>query len=253
MIRIPVLNHPDQDFPPIEQALKEPNGLLAAGGDLSIPRLLRAYTLGIFPWFDDDQPILWWSPDPRAVLFPHNLHISRSLHKTLRSQRFTITFDQQFEAVIRACSAPRRGSQGTWITEDIVMAYCALHRRGFAHSVECWNSQGELVGGLYGVALGRLFFGESMFSRTTDASKVAFVHLVRQVEQWDFPLIDCQVMNPHLASLGATLMPRPEFKRWLTDFVPTMETLLSQPAKHWQLAWHYPPAKNPAPDTGKTP
>lgn len=240
MIRIPVLNHPGQDFPPIEQALKEPNGLLAAGGDLSIPRLLRAYTLGIFPWFDEDQPILWWSPDPRAVLFPQDLHISRSLHKTLRSQRFTVTFDQQFESVIRACSAPRTGSQGTWITEDIVAAYCALHRRGFAHSVECWNDEGKLVGGLYGMALGQLFFGESMFSRATDTSKVAFVHLVKQLEDWRYPLIDCQVMNPHLASLGATLIPRSEFKHWLTDFVPPLETVLNQRPAAWHLEWHYP-------------
>ena len=239
MIRIPVLDHRGQDFPPIEQALKDPNGLLAAGGDLSVPRLLKAYTLGIFPWFDEEQPILWWSPDPRAVLFPQDLHISRSLHKTLRSRRFTVTFDRAFEAVISNCSLPRRGSQGTWITEDIISAYVALHQRGYAHSVECWNADGELVGGLYGIALGRLFFGESMFSRATDASKVAFVHLVEQLKEWGFPLIDCQVMNPHLASLGAGLMPRSEFKRWLSDFVPPLNDLLQQHPAPWQLDWHY--------------
>lgn len=239
MIRIPVLDHQGQDFPPIEQALKDPNGLLAAGGDLSIERLLKAYTLGIFPWFDDEQPILWWSPDPRALLFPQDLHISRSLHKTLRSQHYHVTFDQAFEAVVRACSEPRRGSEGTWITDDIVDAYCALHRRGFAHSAECWNERNELVGGLYGIALGRLFFGESMFSRATDASKVTFVHLVRQLQAWDYPLIDCQVMNPHLASLGAILMPRSEFKRWLNEFVPPLQTLQNQSSTRWQLEWHY--------------
>lgn len=238
MIKIPVLDYHGQDFPPIEQALKEPNGLLAAGGDLSVNRLLKAYSRGIFPWFDDDQPILWWSPDPRAVMFPQDLHISRSLHKTLRSNCFRVSFDEDFDAVIRACSAPRRGSQGTWITEDIIDAYNAFHARGFAHSVECWHGD-ELVGGLYGVALGRLFFGESMFSRMTDASKVAFVHLVKQLEAWDFPLIDCQIMNPHLASLGATLMPRATFKHWLNDFVPPLEELLHQHQPHWQLHWRY--------------
>jgi len=238
MIKIPVLDHRGQDFPPIERALAEPNGLLAAGGDLSIERLLKAYSRGIFPWFDDDQPILWWSPDPRAVLFPQDLHISRSLHKTLRSGRFRVTLDQNFDAVIRACSAPRKGAQGTWITEDIIDAYNALHARGFAHSVECWH-QDELVGGLYGVALGKLYFGESMFSRMTDASKVAFVHLVRQLEQWGFPLIDCQIMNPHLASLGATLMPRATFKGWLNDFVPAIETLRQQQPVRWYQQWQY--------------
>lgn len=239
MIRIPVLEHHGQDFPPIEQALQDPNGLLAAGGDLSPSRLLRAYSLGIFPWFDHQQPILWWSPDPRAVLFPQDLHISRSLHKTLRSQRFRVTFDQAFESVIRACAAPREHSEGTWITDDIIDAYRTLHQLGFAHSCECWNSEGELVGGLYGVALGKLFFGESMFSRTTDASKVAFVHLVRQLEAWGCPLIDCQVMNPHLASLGAGLMPRREFKRWLTEYLPPLQELQQQTARKWQLEWHY--------------
>lgn len=239
MIRIPVLDQQGQEFPPIEQALQDPNGLLAAGGDLSTPRLLKAYSQGIFPWFDDDQPILWWSPDPRAVMLPGDLHISRSLHKTLRSQRFRVTLDQAFDTVIRACSAPRRGSAGTWITDDIIHAYVSLHKRGFAHSVECWNTEGKLVGGLYGVSLGKLFFGESMFSRETDASKVAFVHLVEQLKLWGFPLIDCQLMNPHLASLGAHLIPRQEFKQWLTEFVPPMAEILAQPAKPWQLSWQY--------------
>lgn len=238
MVRIPVLDYHTQDFPPVENALQEPNGLLAAGGDLTPARLLRAYSLGIFPWFDDHQPILWWSPDPRAVLFPRNLHISRSLHKTLRAQRFRVTLDQAFEDVIAACAEPRRKSEGTWITDDIIEAYCTLHRLGFAHSCECWNDCDELVGGLYGVALGKLFFGESMFSRETDASKVAFVHLVRQLEAWDFPLLDCQVMNPHLASLGASYIPRSEFKRWLAEYAPSTQALPQSPRK-WQLEWHY--------------
>lgn len=239
MIKIPVLRHPDEDFPPIEQALTEPNGLLAAGGDLSVKRLLKAYSSGIFPWFDDEQPILWWSPDPRAVLFPRELHISRSLHKTLRTQRFRVTFDQSFETVIRSCALPRSGSSGTWITDSIIRAYVALHHQGHAHSVECWNESGDLVGGLYGVALGKLFFGESMFSRATDASKVAFVHLVNQLDDWGFPLIDCQVMNPHLASLGARYLPRSEFKHWLKQQLPSPDEWKAQPGNRWQLEWHY--------------
>ena len=238
MIKIPVLDYHNQDFPPIEQALTDPNGLLAAGGDLSIERLLKAYSLGIFPWFDDDQPILWWSPDPRAVLFPEQLHISRSLHKTLRSGRFSVSMDQAFDQVVIACAEPRRDSTGTWITPEIVAAYSAMHRAGYGHSVECWEDS-ELVGGLYGIALGKLFFGESMFSRATDASKVAFVHLVKQLEGQGCPLIDCQVMNPHLARLGATLIPRADFKQWLTRFVPPMSQLHNQVPNRWQLEWHY--------------
>lgn len=238
MIKIPVLDYHCQDFPPIEQALKDPNGLLAAGGDLSVERLLQAYSQGIFPWFDEDQPILWWSPDPRAVLFPEQLHISRSLHKTLRSGQFQVTMDQAFEAVVRACSAPRKGSEGTWITSDIIAAYTVMHQRGYAHSVECWQD-GELAGGLYGIALGKLFFGESMFSRATDASKVAFVHLVRQLQSQGCPLVDCQVMNPHLARLGATMIPRSDFRRWLNRFVPPLAEIRAQTPVHWQLEWHY--------------
>lgn len=239
MIKIPVLDYRHQDFPPIEHALAEPNGLLAAGGDLSVDRLLKAYSQGIFPWFDDDQPILWWSPNPRAVLFLDQLHISRSLHKTLRSGRFTVTADTAFDAVVEACAEPRKGSSGTWITHDIRQAYGIMHRRGYAHSIECWYG-GELVGGVYGIALGNLFFGESMFSRMTDASKVAIVHLVGHMQQQNCPLIDCQVMNPHLARLGATLIPRAEFKSYLQRHVPGLTELHSQPAQRWQLAWHYP-------------
>ncbi|HVK99941.1 MAG TPA: leucyl/phenylalanyl-tRNA--protein transferase [Dongiaceae bacterium] len=238
MLKIPVLDYHIRDFPPIEQALAEPNGLLAAGGDLSPERLLQAYTLGIFPWFDDEQPILWWSPDPRAVLFPDQLHVSRSLHKTLRSGRFRVSADTAFDAVVTACAEPRRNSSGTWITDRIRDAYGALHRLGHAHSVECWHED-KLVGGIYGIALGSLFFGESMFSRMTDASKVAFVHLVGHLQQSHCPLIDCQIMNPHLATLGATLIPRTHFKTYLQRFVPPLQEIQKAPAGPWQLAWHY--------------
>ncbi len=208
--------HPDPDspFPPVEHALRDPDGLLAIGGDLTPQRLLRAYRAGIFPWYSEGQPILWWSPDPRMVLLPGALHVSRSLCKTLRRQRFRLSMDQAFEEVITACAAPRRDDAGTWITDEMRIAYCRLHQRGHAHSVEAWQA-GELVGGLYGVALGGVFFGESMFSRVSDASKVAFVHLVRQLERWGFGLVDCQVHTGHLARLGARPIPRTEFMQRL--------------------------------------
>ena len=205
---------PDAPFPPVELALREPDGLLAVGGDLSPQRLLRAYRQGIFPWYNAGQPILWWSPDPRLVLFPGALEISRSLRKTLRRGTFQITLDTDFEAVITACAAPRVDAQGTWITPDVAAAYTRLHALGHAHSVEVWR-QGRLVGGLYGVALGRVFFGESMFTRASDASKVGFVHLVRQLQRWGFELIDCQVYTGHLARLGATLVSRTAFNAQL--------------------------------------
>jgi len=208
----------DASFPPLTRALTEPNGLLAAGGDLSVERLVEAYRNGIFPWYSDDQPLLWWSPDPRMVLIPAELKISRSLGKRLRERDFEIRVDSQFEAVMRACAAPRAQQDGTWITEDMVAAYTTLHSRGIAHSVETWIG-GELAGGLYGVALGRMFYGESMFTRSTDASKLALVHLVRQLERWQFGLIDCQMATPHLASLGARAMPRADFVRRLKVLV----------------------------------
>ncbi len=207
----------DLTFPPVEEAMDDPNGLLAAGGDLSPERLLRAYRQGIFPWFDDDQPILWWSPDPRAVLFPSNIHISRSLAKRLRRGDFHFSFDRCFEDVVAACAAPRQYSQGTWITDDMAEAYAALHDWGVAHSLEVWLGD-ELVGGLYGVSLGKLFFGESMFSRVTDASKAAFVALAKQCEAWNFALIDCQIANPHLSSMGATDISRREFVDYLNKY-----------------------------------
>ena len=214
---IPWLDSGDP-FPEVERALAEPNGLLAAGADLSLSRLLEAYRNGIFPWFSHDQPILWWSPDPRMVLFPSELKISRSLARTLRSTRFEVRADTAFDAVIEGCRQPRRGESGTWITEEMAEAYGTLHRAGFAHSVETWLD-GKLVGGLYGVALGRAFFGESMFARVSDASKVALVALARQLQHWGFGVIDCQMNTAHLASLGAREIPRAEFTRRLRELV----------------------------------
>jgi len=203
-------NNPDQPFPDVGLALQEPDGLLAVGGDLGSARILDAYRHGIFPWYSEEQPILWWSPDPRTVLEPAHLKVSRSLRKILNQQRFRVTFNQAFESVIDACAEPRAQSFGTWITRDMRDAYCRLHREGWAHSVEVWSGR-HLVGGLYGIAIGRVFFGESMFSRVSDASKAAFSHLVRQLADWRFGLIDCQVYSSHLASLGASEIPRREF------------------------------------------
>lgn len=205
-------------FPEVECALAEPNGLLAAGADLSLPRLLEAYRNGIFPWFGRDQPILWWSPDPRMVLFPAELRVSRSLARTLRNARFEVRADTAFDAVIEGCRQPRRGESGTWITEEMAEAYCTLHRAGIAHSVEAWLDD-KLVGGLYGVALGRAFFGESMFARVSDASKVALVALGRQLQHWGFGMIDCQMNTAHLASMGAREIPRADFTRRLRELV----------------------------------
>jgi leucyl/phenylalanyl-tRNA--protein transferase len=216
---------PDIYFPDVEHALLEPDGLLAVGGDLEPERLLYAYRNGIFPWYGPDQPILWWSPDPRLVLFPGQLHISRSLARTLRRRHFTVTLDTAFEQVISECAAPRPGQAGTWITPEMQAAYIRMHKLGHAHSVECWQ-QGRLVGGLYGLAMGRVFFGESMFTRVANASKVGFVTLVRQLQRWDYRLIDCQVHTGHLESLGADMIPRREFTRlleretWQSDNTP---------------------------------
>lgn len=210
-------DRPGQDFPALNKALREPDGLIAIGGCLSKNRLLNAYRHGIFPWFNPDEPILWWSPDPRLVLFPDTLVISRSLRKTLRKNIFSVTFDQAFGEVIAACAKPRKGSAGTWITEDIVRAYNELHQAGFAHSAEAWLD-GELAGGLYGVALGRVFFGESMFHTRTDASKVVFACLVEQLKAWDYQLIDCQVHTSHLASFGAVSCARKHFIKLLDQY-----------------------------------
>ena len=201
-------------FPPLSKAMREPNGLLAAGGDLSADRLIQAYRHGCFPWFSEGQPILWWSPDPRTVLFPEELHVSRSLGKLLRQQRYQVSFDRDFAAVIQACAAPRDYADGTWITDDMQNAYIELHASGHAHSVEVCD-KGELVGGLYGLAMGQLFFGESMFSRADNASKFGFVTLVRQLQAWGFVLIDCQMPTDHLESLGARSIPREQFAEYL--------------------------------------
>jgi len=208
----------DLSFPPPELALIEPNGLLAAGGDLSCKRLIQAYSKGIFPWFNEGEPILWWSPDPRMVLFPAELKISRSLRKALQKHDYQISADRSFDQVIAACAAPRRNQTGTWINPGMIKAYRELHRMGHAHSVETWMD-GKLAGGLYGVALGRAFFGESMFSRTTNASKIAFVHLVKQLARWRFGIIDCQMKTAHLASFGAREIPRRQFTRTVEELI----------------------------------
>lgn len=205
-------------FPPLACALREPNGLLAAGGDLSAGRLLAAYRHGCFPWYQDDQPLLWWSPDPRTVLFPEELHVSRSLAKCLRQQRLRVSFDEDFAAVIRACAAPRSYADGTWITSDMQNAYLQLHELGHAHSVEVWDGE-QLVGGLYGLAIGQLFFGESMFSRRDNASKVGFVTLVRKLQAWGFVLIDCQMPTAHLHGFGARAIARADFAEYLSLYL----------------------------------
>jgi leucyl/phenylalanyl-tRNA--protein transferase len=209
---------PGAPFPSLAAALTEPNGLIAAGGDLSAARLTDAYRRGIFPWFNPGQPILWWSPDPRTVIVPHAIRVSRSLDKVLRNRAYEVRADTDFHAVITACAAPRAAQEGTWISADMIAAYGALHELGVAHSIETWID-GELAGGLYGVALGRMFYGESMFSRAPDASKIALVHLARQLARWDFGMIDCQMHTPHLATLGAHEIARADFIRGLQELV----------------------------------
>jgi leucyl/phenylalanyl-tRNA---protein transferase len=215
----------DDPFPPLASALKHPNGLLAAGADLSPARLLAAYRQGIFPWYSDSEPILWWSPDPRMVLIPSELKISRSLAKTLRNRHHVIRFDSAFEAVMHGCATrgvdpaePGAAGPGTWITDAMRAAYLRLHELGYAHSAETWI-EGKLAGGLYGVAIGRIFYGESMFTRARDASKIAMVHLVRRLERHDCGMIDCQMHTGHLASLGARAIPRSEFSLRLLELV----------------------------------
>lgn len=233
MTRIPWLDPYDvaQPFPDPARALQEPNGLLAVGGCLSPERLLRAYSVGIFPWYDDSTPICWWSPDPRTVLYPDALKVSRSLRKVIRSRRYTVTLDRAFDAVIDGCSAPRAQASGTWITPEMHQAYCRLHRLGFAHSVETRQGE-ELVGGLYGVALGRVFFGESMFSRASDASKVALAALCAHLRHGGFRLIDCQLPTDHLHRLGAQDIPRRRFLQQLSSACREPATL---PPGPWTL------------------
>jgi len=194
-------------FPPAEHFGED--GLVAIGGDLSPARLLLAYERGIFPWSAPEDPLLWWSPDPRAIVHPSDIKVSKSMRNVLNQAQYTISFDRDFEGVMRGCAD--RPGEGTWITDDFVNAYLTLHELGFAHSVEAWNDDDDLVGGLYGVSLGSMFFGESMFARSSNASKVAFVTLARQLKRWKFDCIDCQIMNPHLESLGARHIQRNEF------------------------------------------
>ena len=208
----------DAPFPPVSKALRSPNGLLCAGGDLSPERIVEAYRHGIFPWYSDGEPILWWSPDPRMVLFPEELKVSRSLRKTVARGVYEIRFDTAFREVMAACAAPREGQSGTWIVPEMIEAYSRLHELGFAHSVESWRD-GELAGGLYGLALGQVFFGESMFSRATDASKVALVRLVERLRGDGFRVIDCQQATAHLASLGAREIPRSRFSQLLRESI----------------------------------
>ena len=214
---LPWLETEPVEFPPLEQALEDPNGLLAAGGALTPQWLLHAYKLGIFPWYETGQPILWWSPDPRLVLYPHSLKVSRSLRKLIRNNSYAITMDRDFAGVIRLCSEPREADTGTWITSEMEQAYCELHRLGHAHSVEIWAGD-TLARGLYGVAVGKVFFGESMFSRSPNTSKLALVALVRQLEAWGFELIDCQVSSEHLMSLGAEEISRSLFSSLLQKY-----------------------------------
>ncbi|GDX85052.1 leucyl/phenylalanyl-tRNA--protein transferase [Methylococcaceae bacterium] len=216
MMKLVVLdeNNSSQPFPPLRNALCEPNGLLAIGGCLSSERLINAYRQGVFPWFSGNEPILWWSPNPRLVLFPAKLHISKRLAKTLRQKKFDVTTNQAFDLVISKCAELRVNAEGTWISADIQRAYSKLHREGFAHSFEAWHD-GELVGGLYGVALGNVFFGESMFCTRSDASKVAFTYCVHYLQSLDFQLIDCQVRSEHLVGLGAQEISRTDFSRLL--------------------------------------
>jgi leucyl/phenylalanyl-tRNA--protein transferase len=235
MITLPQLDPLDIRFPPPAQALAEPNGLLAFGGDLRPERILEAYRQGIFPWYQDDQPILWWSPDPRAVLFPERVHVARSLRRVLRGTDFTVTLDRDFTAVIRQCGQATAKRPGTWITPAMQRAYGQLHQLGYAHSVEVWRD-GALVGGMYGIALGAVFFGESMFSRATNASKIALVHLCGQLRQWGFAVIDCQVSSNHLRSMGACEIVRSEFQQLLE--LHTFRTLPCN-GRPWDLTWRW--------------
>ncbi|MEL6133379.1 MAG: leucyl/phenylalanyl-tRNA--protein transferase [Bacteroidota bacterium] len=215
---MPVYSLPEDPVFPSPQ-LAEPDGLLAIGGDLSVKRLVRGYAMGIFPWYNEDEPILWWSPDPRFVLYPDQLKVSKSMKQVLRKDTFQITYDQDFSQVIRNCrQIPRPGQDGTWITPEMLAAYEALHKEGLAHSVEVWQDK-KLVGGLYGVSLGKCFFGESMFSKASNASKAGFITLVQDLIKKDFQLIDCQIYTAHLASLGAVSISRLTFLEHLNAFL----------------------------------
>ncbi|MBI2382944.1 MAG: leucyl/phenylalanyl-tRNA--protein transferase [Gammaproteobacteria bacterium] len=210
--------NPRQPFPSAQLALRDPNGLLAIGGDLSVTRLIRAYSQGIFPWFNPDEPILWWCPDPRAILVPTEFHASRNLRRRLRADDYAVSLNRAFDDVLHSCGAPRLRSRGTWLGPEMKAAYAELHRHGFCQSVEVWR-HGKLIGGLYGVSIGRAFFGESMFSRADDGSKIALYWLCRQLAAWRFEMIDCQISSAHLLSLGAVEWPRDRFLARLAQAV----------------------------------
>ena len=235
-MNLPWLDTDYPDFPDVGQAFTSPNGLLAAGGGLSPRWLINAYQRGIFPWYEADQPILWWCPDPRMVLFPNELHISRSLSKLIRNHSFQVSTDRDFDAVITACAAPRLQSGGTWITTELKSAYKRLHTLGIAHSIEVRDRE-KLIGGLYGVALGKVFFGESMFSHSSNSSKIALVLLVQHLRQWGYKLIDCQVATGHLSSMGAREISRQEFLVRLKELVGTQTTPVYWPAPNEEIAW----------------
>ena len=220
-------------FPPVDTALKEPNGLLAVGGNLSVSTLIDAYRHGIFPWFNDDDPILWWSPAPRMVFKPSELHISRSLRRLLRKSHYRVTFDHAFSSVIHQCASPRSEEEGTWITRDMEEAYIRFHDAGHAHSVEVWEEE-DLVGGLYGVAIGSIFFGESMFSLRSNTSKIAVTALATRLQQWGFQLIDCQQHTRHLESLGAKVISRKDFVEQLNRYCSIQPS-----GANWEQSWQW--------------
>lgn len=240
---VPLLGRSDA-LPPPESALLDPNGLLAAGGGLSVARLVDAYSRGVFPWFSDGDPVLWWCPDPRLILPTGAVHVSRSLGRRLSRDDYRVTTDVAFGAVIRACAEPRADDQGTWISDEMVAAYEALHAAGWAHSLEVWRDD-ALVGGIYGVSIGAAFFGESMFSRMTDGSKIAIVWLAAQLDRWGVPFIDCQVRSEHLVRMGAIEVPRREFLRRLPPLVTGLAPSV------WRLDTDLRPWPRPGGGTGR--
>jgi leucyl/phenylalanyl-tRNA--protein transferase len=236
ILDIPQLDaDPASPFPASIQALREPNGLLAWGGDLQPERLLNAYRAGIFPWYTENQPLLWWSPAPRCVIFPVDVYISKRTRRRYNSGQYTLTADRDFAGVIRACAEDRGDRGGTWITSGMLDAYTGLHRLGHAHSIEAWQD-GQLAGGIYGLAIGAVFFGESMFTRQSDVGKIALIALCKQLERWSFGMLDCQLSNPHLMRMGAVEIPRQEFEQRLAEGVSK-----TRPAGVWTKVF------NPAP------
>ena len=235
---------PRSPFPASIQALREPSGLLAWGGDLQSERLLNAYRAGIFPWYTENQPLLWWSPAPRCVIFPADIHVSKRTLRRYNSGQYTLTADKDFVGVIQACAEDRGDRDGTWITSGMLDAYCELHRLGHAHSIEAWQN-GLLAGGIYGLAIGTVFFGESMFTRQTDAGKIALTSLCKQLEHWSFGMLDCQVRNPHLMRMGAREISRQEFEQRLADGVSKTRpsgpwTEVFNPDPRWDPDWVSP-------------